>query len=149
MRYGNPSIESELLKLAAIDGVDEVLFIPLYPHFADSTVKTSIVEAQRVIDKHGLDIRLNVFEPFYQRDDYINALVASTKAFSLPAWNALKTSWRSDYHLSMKNPMTGKPRSEKSRPESSSGGRGRQATAQKISRTNQPGPPQSESEQKM
>jgi ferrochelatase len=79
MRYGNPSIESELLKLANIDGVDEVLFIPLYPHFADSTVKTSIVEAQRVIDKHGLDIRLNVFEPFYQRDDYINALVASTR----------------------------------------------------------------------
>jgi ferrochelatase len=79
MRYGNPSIESELLKLANIEGVDEILFIPLYPHFADSTVKTSVVEAQRVIDQHKLDVRLVVFPPFYQRDEYINALVASTK----------------------------------------------------------------------
>jgi len=79
MRYGKPSIESELLKLANIDGVDEILFIPMYPHFADSTVKTSVVEAQRVIDQHKLDVRLTVLQPFYQRDDYINALVASTK----------------------------------------------------------------------
>ena len=79
MRYGKPSIESELLKLAIIDGVDEILFIPMYPHFADSTVKTSVIEAQRVIDQHKLDVRLTVFQPFYQRDDYINALVASTK----------------------------------------------------------------------
>ena len=79
MRYGKPSIESELLKLAKIDGVDEILFIPMYPHFADSTVKTSVVEAQRVIDQHKLDVRLTVFQPFYQCDDYINALVASTK----------------------------------------------------------------------
>lgn len=78
MRYGKPSIEAELLKLANIDGVDEVLFIPLYPHFADSTVKTSVEEAKRVIDQHGLDVKLTVFQPFYDRDDYINALVAST-----------------------------------------------------------------------
>ena len=79
MRYGKPSIESELLKLAKIDGVDEILFIPMYPHFADSTIKTSVVEAQRVIDQHQLNVRLTVFQPFYQRDDYIDALVASTQ----------------------------------------------------------------------
>ena len=79
MRYGKPSIESELLKLAKIDGVDEILFIPMYPHFADSTIKTSVVEVQRVIDQHQLNIRLTVFQPFYQRDDYIDALVASTQ----------------------------------------------------------------------
>jgi len=78
MRYGNPSIESELLKLANHDGIDEILLIPLYPHFADSTVKTSIEEAKRVIDQHNLDIKLTVFQPFYERDDYITALVAST-----------------------------------------------------------------------
>jgi ferrochelatase len=78
MRYGNPSIESEMLKLAKTDGVDEILLMPLYPHFADSTFKTSVEEAKRVIDKHNLDIKLTVFPPFYQRDDYIAALVAST-----------------------------------------------------------------------
>ena len=79
MRYGKPSIESELIKLANTDGVDEVLFIPMYPHFADSTIKTSVVEAQRVIEQHKLAVKLTVFQPFYQRDDYIDALAASTK----------------------------------------------------------------------
>jgi len=77
MRYGNPSIESQLLQLAAQDGIEEVLLIPLYPHYADSTVKTSVEEAKRVIAKHGLKVRLNVIKPFYEAPDYIDALRAS------------------------------------------------------------------------
>jgi ferrochelatase len=78
MRYGNPSMESELVKLSNLDGIEEVLLIPLYPHFADSTVKTTIEEAKRVIADRKLNIRLTVFEPFYERQDYVDALVAST-----------------------------------------------------------------------
>jgi ferrochelatase len=77
MRYGNPSIESQLLDLAARDGIEEILLIPLYPHYADSTVKTSVEEARRVIAAHGLKVRLNVIKPFYEAPDYIDALVAS------------------------------------------------------------------------
>lgn len=81
MRYGNPSIESELLKLAESPGITEILFIPLYPHHADSTVTTSVKEAERVIRTHGLQVRLNVFRPFYDRPDYIDALVASASGY--------------------------------------------------------------------
>jgi len=77
MRYGNPSIESQILQLAAQDGIGEILLIPLYPHYADSTVKTSVEEAKRVIAEHGLNVRLNVIRPFYQEPDYIDALLAS------------------------------------------------------------------------
>lgn len=77
MRYGNPSIESQLLALAAEPGVEEVLFIPLYPHYADSTVTTSVTEAERVVRKHGLKIALVTLPPFYREPDYIDALVAS------------------------------------------------------------------------
>ncbi len=77
MRYGNPSIESQLLQLAAQDGIEEILLMPLYPHYADSTVKTSVEEAKRVIAEHGLKVRLNVISPFYQEPDYIDALIAS------------------------------------------------------------------------
>ncbi len=78
MRYGNPSIESQLIELAQQPEIDEVLFIPLYPHYADSTVTTSVEEAKRVVAKHKLNIRLNVLPPFYQQPDYIKALVDST-----------------------------------------------------------------------
>ena len=81
MRYGKPSIESELLKLASEPGVEEILFIPLYPHYAESTVTTSISEAQRVIKKHGLKIKLLPFKPFYNKPDYIDALVSSAQPF--------------------------------------------------------------------
>ncbi|MBA6420497.1 ferrochelatase [Pseudomonas sp. 5Ae-yellow] len=79
MRYGEPSIEQGLLKLAATPGVKEVLFMPQYPQFADSTITTSIVEAKRVIAAHGLQIKLNVLPPFYDRPEYLDALAQRTQ----------------------------------------------------------------------
>lgn len=85
MRYGNPSIESELLKLAKIPGVTEILLLPMYPHYAESTVLTSIKEAERVIAAHKLQLAMKVPAPFYANPDYINALVANTQpALSQP-----------------------------------------------------------------
>ncbi len=81
MRYGQPSIESELLKLTSDTEVTEVLYIPLYPHFADSTTTTSIEEAKRVIKAHSLNIKLNVIVPFYEQTDYIDALVESASPY--------------------------------------------------------------------
>jgi ferrochelatase len=79
MRYGNPSIESELLALATQPGVDEILLLPLYPHYADSTVLTSIKEAERVIAQHRLNVKLVVPKPFYDKPDYIRNLVSSAQ----------------------------------------------------------------------
>jgi ferrochelatase len=81
MRYGSPDIETELLKLASQKGIEEILFIPLYPHFADSTITTSVEQAKAVIEKHKLSVKLNVLSPFYQQDDYITALVESAQPY--------------------------------------------------------------------
>jgi protoporphyrin/coproporphyrin ferrochelatase len=81
MRYGKPSIESELLRLANEPDVEEILFIPLYPHYAESTVTTSFKEAENVISKHNLDITLTVLSPFYNKPDYIQALVSSASEY--------------------------------------------------------------------
>jgi ferrochelatase len=48
MRYGEPSIETVLTRLAA-QGIKKVTLAPLYPQFADSTVTTVIEEAKRVV----------------------------------------------------------------------------------------------------
>jgi ferrochelatase len=78
MRYGKQGIEEQLLALAKKDGIEEILLIPLYPHYADSTVKTTTEEAKDVIARHKLDVKLNVLQPFYEQQSYIDALVAST-----------------------------------------------------------------------
>lgn len=79
MRYGNPSIEAELLKLARLPGIEEVMFLPLYPHYAESTVLTSVKEAERVIASHNLPIKLVVPAPFYEHPQYIRNLVDSAQ----------------------------------------------------------------------
>ena len=81
MRYGNPSIEKQILKLSEDKRIKEILYVPLYPHFADSTVTTSVKEAQRVLKKHKLDVQLQVVQPFYDDPDYINALVQSAQPY--------------------------------------------------------------------
>ena len=81
MRYGNPSIEQQLLSLCEDKSIEEILYIPLYPHFADSTITTSVEEARRVIREHKLNVSLNVIDPFYDHPDYINALVESARPY--------------------------------------------------------------------
>ena len=75
MRYGKPSIENQLLELAGQEDISEIVFIPLYPHYAESTVTTSIEQARTVIKKHKLALNLTVIEPFYDKPEYISALI--------------------------------------------------------------------------
>lgn len=81
MRYGKPSIESQILELAKQAELSEILFVPLYPHYAESTVTTSIEQARSVIRKHQLNINLTVLPPFYEQPDYIDALVSSAQPY--------------------------------------------------------------------
>lgn len=81
MRYGSPSIKSQLFALSQQDDIEEVLYMPLYPHYADSTVTTSIEEAKNVIAKYDLPLKLKVFAPFYDNPGYIDALVASAQPY--------------------------------------------------------------------
>lgn len=81
MRYGSPSIESQITALAMYDDVSEIVFIPLYPHYAESTITTSVAQAHAVIKQHQLNITLNVLTPFYEKDDYISALVNSARTY--------------------------------------------------------------------
>lgn len=106
VRYGKPSIETELLALSQQAGIEEVLYIPLYPHFADSTVTTSIEEAERVIKEHNLNIKLNVVAPFYDQPDYINALVNSAQPYLEQAYDHIVFSYHGlpESHITKRDP---------------------------------------------
>ena len=106
MRYGEPSIEQGLLALAARPGIREVLFMPQYPQHADSTITTSVYEAQRVIKQHGLDIRLNVVPAFYDRPDYLAALADSMRPYLAQGFDHLLLSYHGlpERHLRKADP---------------------------------------------
>lgn len=80
MRYGQPSIEGALCKLAA-QGVKRVTLAPLYPQFADSTTTTAVEEARRVIRAQGLKLDVSLLPPFFAEADYQDALVASARPY--------------------------------------------------------------------
>ncbi len=78
MRYGEPSIESVLLRLAK-QGITTLTLAPLYPQFADSTTTTAVEEARRVIALHDLKFEVDVLQPFYDQPEYLGALVESAR----------------------------------------------------------------------
>ena len=75
MRYGNPSPEEgfeSLLKRAP--SIEEVIALPLYPHYAMSSYETAVEYAKKVHKKNNYSFRLSFIEPFYNESNYINAL---------------------------------------------------------------------------
>jgi ferrochelatase len=78
MRYGNPSAESALRNLLQ-HGIDEILLVSLYPHYAMSSYESSVVEVQQTLHRLNPSVRLDVVAPFFDRPEYIDALVASTE----------------------------------------------------------------------
>ena len=73
MRYQFPSIEEGLKKLKA-KGCSEIFVVPLYPHYAMSTVLTTEREVTRIESKLGLDLQLNFIGAFYNEGGYISSL---------------------------------------------------------------------------
>lgn len=78
MRYGEPSIPSIVNELKRM-GVDELLIIPLYPHYAMSSYETVVVRVTEELDKQALSLNYTIVQPFYKDEDYINALVESAR----------------------------------------------------------------------
>lgn len=78
MRYGQPSIPDVLSQIAA-DGVEELFLIPQYPHYAMSSWETVVVKVYAEAKRCAPGVRIDCALPFYEDQDYIDALVAVSK----------------------------------------------------------------------
>ena len=105
MRYGEPSIETVLTRLAA-QGIRKITLAPLYPQFADSTVTTVIEEAKRVVREKKLAVQFSILQPFYDQAEYIDALAASAEPYLEQAYDHLLLSFHGlpERHLKKLNP---------------------------------------------
>ncbi len=105
MRYQNPSIESAVKNLQA-KGVEEVLLIPLFPHYAMSSFETAVVRVQEIARKlaPGMDVR--IVPPYYDAPDYIAALAASADEYLKQGYDHLLFSFHGlpERHLHKSDP---------------------------------------------
>ncbi len=79
MRYGSMSIKKALYELKE-KGVDEVLLVPLYPHYAMSSYETVVVKTMEVQKELFPNMKLTTMPAFYKNEDYIKVLSESIGA---------------------------------------------------------------------
>ena len=75
MRYWHPFTESAVADIKA-DGIDQVVVLPLYPHFSISTSGSSFRELQRLRqgDEHFAKLPLRAIRSWHDHPGYIKAM---------------------------------------------------------------------------
>lgn len=76
MRYGTMTIKNSLQELKD-KGVDEVLLVPLYPHYAMSSYETVVVKTMEEQQKYFPEMRVTTMPAFFNSPDYIKVLSES------------------------------------------------------------------------
>lgn len=82
MRYGTPSPQHAYDKLLTDNpDLEEIILMPLYPHYAMSSYETAVEYAKEQHKKGGYTFKLTFIKPFYDDADYINALAESISPY--------------------------------------------------------------------
>lgn len=82
MRYGNPSPKAAFDELVKTNpDLEEVIAVPLYPHYAMSSFETAVEYAKEQHKKGGYSFKLTTIKPFYDNEDYIHALTESIRPY--------------------------------------------------------------------
>ena len=82
MRYGNPDPGEAFDKLMQrAPGLEEVIAFPLYPHYAMSSYETAVAYAKEIHKKNKYPFRLEFIRPFYNEENYLQALANKMKPY--------------------------------------------------------------------
>ena len=82
MRYGKPHPKMAFDRLLQRNpSIEEVLLVPLYPHYAMSSYETAAEYAKKVHAKSKFSFKLSVVEPFYKNQGYLHALADSIRPY--------------------------------------------------------------------
>lgn len=121
MRYGKPSIEDALGRLAS-QKISKLFIMPLYPHYAMSSYETVVARVMELLPNYfsfkiSNEIQnpnpttqklefLSVLQPFYSEDFYIDALVKSAEPYLQKPFDHLLFSYHGipERHLRVSDP---------------------------------------------
>ena len=82
MRYGSPSAEYALNKLLKENpSIEEVIVVPLYPHYAMSSYETAVEDVKAVYKKNKYSFKISFVSPFYKNPGYLEALAENIRPY--------------------------------------------------------------------
>ena len=94
MRYGNPSMEEAYERLLQrMPELEEVIAIPLYPHYAMASYETAVEYAKEVHQRKKYSFRLNFIKPFYNEPSYLHALSEQIRPYLLQDYDHILFSY--------------------------------------------------------
>ena len=94
MRYANPTPTSVLEAIqAAHKDIEDVILVPMYPHYAMSSYETAVEHVQNAYQKGNFGFNLKVIPPYYNHPKYIDALTESFSSYDLEAYDHILFSY--------------------------------------------------------
>jgi ferrochelatase len=82
MRYGNPSPGMAFDNLLQREpALEEVIAVPLYPHYAMASYETAVEYAKECYHQKKYPFKLTFIKPFYNEENYLRAMVENIAPF--------------------------------------------------------------------
>ena len=88
MRYQNPSIEKvidDILK----KNPDELIILPLFPHYAAATTGSVYEEVSRILSKRWVVPKIKFINQFYDNDKFIDAWIDKASKFQIDTYDKI------------------------------------------------------------
>jgi len=92
MRYQNPSMESVINKILQTNP-DELIVLPLFPHYAAATTGSVYEELSRIISKKWVIPKIKFINQFYDNDKFINAWLDKASKFNVESYDKVVFSY--------------------------------------------------------
>ncbi len=86
MRYQNPSIEKALDKILS-KNPDELIILPLFPHYAAATTGSVYEEVSRLLSKRWVVPKIKFINQFYDNDKFIDAWIDKASKFKIDSYD--------------------------------------------------------------
>ncbi|MFL2713098.1 MAG: ferrochelatase [Gammaproteobacteria bacterium TMED226] len=88
MRYQNPSIE-DVLKKMLLKNPDEIIILPLFPHYAAATTGSVYEEVSRIISKQWVVPKVKFINQFYDNDKFLDAWIEKANEFNIQEYDKI------------------------------------------------------------
>ena len=86
MRYQNPSIKNVLDKILE-KNPDELIILPLFPHYAAATTGSVYEEISRLLSKKWVVPQVKFINQFYDNDKFLDAWVDKASKFDVNSYD--------------------------------------------------------------
>lgn len=94
MRYGSLTPDKAFDALVKREpGLEEVIAVPLYPHYAMSSYETAVEHAKEIHRNKKYPFRLNFIKPFFDNHSYLNALAQSIRPYLAESYDHILFSY--------------------------------------------------------